>query len=111
MAPLDYSVLPTTRKKSVYRILHFLLIDKVLHIQSLSKRVEEFEVLFGSYARSLIDESQGRDTSLVKPPKRREHLLNNLDEVYDILISGSKKASKVANANIAKVRKAMGLIY
>ena len=43
--------------------------------------------------------------------KRREHLLNNLDEVYDILISGSKKASKVANANIAKVRQAMGLIY
>ena len=43
--------------------------------------------------------------------KRREHLLNNLDEVYDILISGSKKASKVANANIAKVREAMGLIY
>ena len=43
--------------------------------------------------------------------KRREHLLNNLDEVYDILISGSKKASKVANANITKVREAMGLIY
>jgi len=43
--------------------------------------------------------------------KRRLHLLNNLDEVYDILISGSKKASKVANANIAKVREAMGLIY
>ena len=43
--------------------------------------------------------------------KRREHLLNNPDEVYDILISGSKKASKVANANIAKVREAMGLIY
>ena len=43
--------------------------------------------------------------------KRRKHLLNNLDEVYDILISGSKKASKVANVNIAKVREAMGLIY
>ena len=43
--------------------------------------------------------------------KRREHLLNNLDEVYDILIYGSKKASKVANANITKVREAMGLIY
>ena len=43
--------------------------------------------------------------------KRREHLLNNLDEVYDILISGSKKASKVANANMTKVREAMGLVY
>ena len=43
--------------------------------------------------------------------ERREHLLNNLDEVYDILIYGSKKASKVANANITKVREAMGLIY
>ena len=43
--------------------------------------------------------------------ERREHLLNNLDEVYDILIYGSKKASKVANANITKVREAMGLVY
>ena len=43
--------------------------------------------------------------------KRREHLSNNLDEVYDILISGSKKASKVADANLTKIREAMGLIY
>ena len=75
LAPLDYSVLPTTRQKPVCRMLHFLLIDKVLHIQSISERVEEFKTLFGVYARPLIDEARGRDTSLVKPPELRDHLL------------------------------------
>ena len=75
LAPLDYSVLPTTKQKSVCRMLHFLLIDTVLHIQSISQRVEEFKTLFGVYAQSLIDEARGRDTSLVKPPELREHLL------------------------------------
>ena len=75
LAPLNYSVLPTTRQKPVCRMLHFLLIDKVLHIQSISERVEEFKTLFGVYARPLIDEARGRDTSLVKPPELRDHLL------------------------------------
>ena len=78
LAPLDYSVLPTTRQKSVCRMLHFLLIDRVLHIQSISQRVEEFKTLFGVYARSLIDEARGRDTSLVKPPELRDHLLEQI---------------------------------
>ena len=78
LAPLDYSVLPTTSQRSVCRILHFLLINKVLHIQSLSQRGEEFKTLFGVYARPLIDEARGRDTSLVKPPELRDHLLEQI---------------------------------
>jgi len=75
LAPLDCSVLPSTRQKSVHRMLHFLVADKVSHVQCMSRRIEEFKTLFGVYARQLIDEVNGRDTSLVKPPKLRDHLL------------------------------------
>jgi DNA polymerase-4 len=78
LAPLDCSVLPSTRQKSVHRMLHFLVADKVSHVQCMSRRIEEFKTLFGVYARQLIDEVNGRDTSLVKPPKLRDHLLEQI---------------------------------
>ena len=43
--------------------------------------------------------------------KRREYLLNNLDEVYDILNQGREKANVVASKYIDKMRKAMGVAY
>ena len=43
--------------------------------------------------------------------KRREYLSQNLDEVYDILSQGRKKANIVANEYIDKTRKAMGIAY
>ncbi len=43
--------------------------------------------------------------------KRREYLLNNLDEVYDILNHGREKATLVASDYIDKTRKAMGIAY
>ena len=75
LEPLDYSVLPTTKQRSVWRMLNFLVINKVCHIQSMSNHLEEFKTLFGEYARDLIDEANGRDTSPVKPPILRDHLL------------------------------------
>ena len=43
--------------------------------------------------------------------KRREYLLNNIDEVYDILNQGREKASVVASDYIDRTRKAMGIAY
>ena len=43
--------------------------------------------------------------------KRREYLFNNLDEVYDILNQGRKKATVVASEYIKKTRSAMGIAY
>ena len=75
LAPLDSSVLPTTGQSSVRRMLHFLVADRVSHIQCMSHRLDEFKTLFGIYAQALTDEANGRDTSMVRPPKLRDHLL------------------------------------
>ena len=43
--------------------------------------------------------------------KKREDLLNNLDDVYQVLEKGREKANVVANEYIDKIRKAMGIAY
>jgi tryptophanyl-tRNA synthetase len=43
--------------------------------------------------------------------QKREHLLKNLDEVYQALEHGATKASVVANEYMDKIRKAMGIAY
>ena len=43
--------------------------------------------------------------------QKREHLLQNLDEVYQALEHGATKASVVANEYMDKIRKAMGIAY
>ena len=43
--------------------------------------------------------------------KKREYLVNNLDEVYDILSTGAKKAKLVADDYLSRVKNAMGLYY
>jgi len=41
--------------------------------------------------------------------EKREHYLNNTQEVYDILESGAKKASKIAAAKMEIIRDAVGI--
>lgn len=43
--------------------------------------------------------------------KRREELAKNPDHIMDILKKGSEKANQVAQSNLEKVRKAMGIDY
>ena len=43
--------------------------------------------------------------------KRREYLLKNIDEVYEILNQGREKAALVASEYIEKTREAMGIAY
>jgi len=43
--------------------------------------------------------------------KKREYLINNLDEVYDILSNGADKAKVVADNCLSRVKEAMGLNY
>ena len=48
----------------------------------------------------ILKNSLKRSTSILIHIKRREYLLNNLDEVYDILDQGRQKATVVASEYI-----------
>jgi len=75
LEPLNPKLLPVVRIKSIQCILKFLLIKQISHIQIMAEQSEEFDILFGIYAKVLSKEAQGYDTSQVKPYRYRNHIL------------------------------------
>lgn len=75
LAPLNPKFLPIVRIKSIQRILKFLLIKQISHIQVIAEQSEEFKILFGIYAKTLRREAKGHDTSKVKSYRYRNHIL------------------------------------
>ena len=75
LSPLRSLVLPTAKENPVHRLLRFLLVKHVGQIQSMTKAPDEFRTLFGVHAQALYKESQGYDTSLVRPFQLRDHIL------------------------------------
>ena len=68
-------VLPTVKKKSVHRLLRFLCVEQVSHIQSMAGQANEFRTIFGLYAIQLSREAKGEDSSVVKPFQLRDCIL------------------------------------
>ena len=42
---------------------------------------------------------------------RREELLKDMDYIHDVLAEGNARANEIANATLAEVREAMGMVY
>ncbi len=75
LSPLDTPVLPTAHKKPVKKIIRFLYLNHVCHVQRLIRHPDEARVLFGPFTRSLSREARGQDTAAVRPPNLRDHIL------------------------------------
>jgi len=75
LSPLKPPVLPTVKEKPVCRLLRFLWVEHVSHIQSMAGQPNEFRTFFGMYALQLSREAKGQDSSIVKPPQLRDHIL------------------------------------
>jgi len=95
LSPLSSFVLPTTFKPSVKKIIRFLYLNQVFHIQQVIDHVETSKVLFGINHRKLAQESRGQDTSVVCPPKQQGHLLEqavlSIDTNDELLLRGTVK--------------------
>ncbi len=78
LAPLNIPLLPIVREEPVKRIIHFLLLKKIIDIQALIKNVEICRKLFGVFHKQIIMESQGIDTSLVKPLQLKNHIVEQM---------------------------------
>ena len=78
LAPLNIPLLPIVREEPVKRIIHFLLLKKIIDIQALIKNVEICRRLFGVFHKQIIMESQGIDTSLVKPLQLKNHIMEQM---------------------------------
>ena len=68
-------ILPAVKENSVNRILRFLWIRQISHIQSMVRHPDEFRTFFGAHAVQLSREAHGQDSSVVKPPQLQDHVL------------------------------------
>ena len=75
LSPLKPAVLPAVKENSVNRLIRFLWIRQIIHIQSMARQPDEFRTFFGAYAVQLSREAHGHDSSVVKPPQLRDHIL------------------------------------
>ncbi|HJM34411.1 MAG TPA: hypothetical protein QF698_09990 [Candidatus Marinimicrobia bacterium] len=75
LSPLKPPVLPAVKENSVNRLIRFLWIKRISHIQSMACQPDEFRTFFGAYAVQLSREAHGHDSSVVKPPQLQDHVL------------------------------------
>ncbi len=75
LAPLPSHILPVSQEKPVKRILDFLFLQKVRNIQEVVTHQQAGAILFGSHYPRLSMESHGEDTSIVQPPRLRDHIM------------------------------------
>jgi len=75
LSSLQPPVLPSVKENYVNRLIRFLWIKQISHIQSMARRSDEFRTFFGSYAVQLSREAHGHDSSVVKPLELQNHVL------------------------------------
>tara|TARA_B100000131_G_scaffold322413_1_gene376247 strand:+ start:2918 stop:4090 length:1173 start_codon:yes stop_codon:yes gene_type:complete len=83
LSPLSPSVLPVTQEKDIHRMLKFLLINSVGQIQSMMRYLDDCHILFGVHSNSLDKESRGYDITPVRPPQRKDHIMEQIIIPYD----------------------------
>ena len=75
LSQLSPPVLPIVKEKSINRLIRFLWIRQISHIQSMARHPNEFQTFFGANAVQLFREAHGQDSSAVKPLQLRSHIL------------------------------------
>ena len=75
LSPLNSPVIPTVHQPSVRKLVQFLILRQVHHIQSVVDRTADARRLFGKHALSLTREVRGQDMSVVRSPLLKDHIL------------------------------------
>ena len=78
LAPLTAEVLPTVREQSIQKLVRFLHLKEVQHIQNIVINETVSLVLFREYHVQLAREAWGKDTSMVTPPTKKDHIVEQV---------------------------------
>ena len=78
LAPLTAELLPTVREQSIQKLVRFLHLKEVQHIQNIVTNETVSLVLFRKYHVQLAREAWGKDTSMVTPPTQKDHIVEQV---------------------------------
>jgi len=78
LAPLRSRLLPTSAEPSVERMLRFLFLRQVQDVQSVMAQESAAQSIFNRYYKPLAMEARGMDISAVQPPRKRDHIIDQV---------------------------------
>lgn len=78
LSPLESSILPSVHIPQVKKMVQFLYLNHVYDIQGIANHPDEGIVIFGKNFKQIFRETQGKDTSIVRPPTLRDHIIEQV---------------------------------
>lgn len=79
LSPLATSILPAFNIPKVNKIVKFLYLDKIKDVQKVvSQSNNDGKIFFGKYFKQIAHEAMGKDTSSVRPPNLKDHIVEQM---------------------------------
>ena len=78
LSPLESSILPSVHLPQVKKMVQFLYLKQVNDIQKIVYSTQEGSIIFGKHFKQVSRETQGQDTSAVRPPTLKDHIIEQV---------------------------------
>ncbi len=78
LSPLESSILPSVHLSQVKKMVQFLYLKQVNDIQKIVHSTQEGSIIFGKHFKQVKRETQGKDTSAVRPPTLKDHIIEQV---------------------------------
>lgn len=78
LSPLESPILPSIQLPPVKKIVQFLYLKQVKNIQSIVSSNHDGSIIFGKHFKQVERETQGKDTSAVRPPTLKNHIIEQV---------------------------------
>lgn len=78
LSPLESPILPSVHLPQVKKMVQFLYLKQVNDIQNIVYNTQEGSIIFGKHFKQVARETQGKDTSAVRPPTLKDHIVEQI---------------------------------
>jgi DNA polymerase-4 len=78
LSPLESPILPSVHLPQVKKMVQFLYLNQINDIQKIVHSPQEGSIIFGKHFRQVTRETQGKDTSAVRPPTLKDHIIEQV---------------------------------
>jgi DNA polymerase-4 len=78
LSPLESPILPSVHLPQVKKMVQFLYLKQVNDIQKIVHSTQEGSIIFGKHFKQVARETQGKDTSAVRPPTLKDHIIEQV---------------------------------
>jgi len=78
LSPLESPILPSVHLPQVKKMVQFLYLKQVNDIQKVVHSAQEGSIIFGKHFKQVARETQGKDTSAVRPPTLKDHIIEQV---------------------------------